>query len=145
MKGGEIIGMLGKRLTNLRKELKLTQEVIAKKLHMTRSTYAQYEVDRRVPEYATLEKLADFFNVSIDYLVGRTDEREGNVQGDSVDKLIDYLDHELTDEEIIERMNFKIDNITLTDEEVREFIAFVRAKRSMKMGQPAAASKHQEP
>lgn len=40
-------------------------------LHLSRGTYAQYEIDRRVPEYATLEKLADFFEVSIDYLVGR--------------------------------------------------------------------------
>lgn len=63
--------MLGKRLVELRKKKGMTQEEVAKKIHLTRSTYAQYEVDRRVPEYATLQKLADFFEVSIDYLVGR--------------------------------------------------------------------------
>lgn len=66
---GEI--MLGERLVQLRKAKKLTQQQIADKLHLTRGTYAQYEINRRVPEYATLEKLADFFEVSIDFLVGR--------------------------------------------------------------------------
>lgn len=63
--------MLGGRLVDLRKKRKLTQQDIADRLHMTRSTYAQYEIGRRVPDYETLEKLADFFEVSIDYLVGR--------------------------------------------------------------------------
>lgn len=63
--------MLGERLTRLRKSRKLTQQQVADMLHLSRGTYAQYEIDRRVPEYATLEKLADFFEVSIDYLVGR--------------------------------------------------------------------------
>lgn len=46
--------MLGERLSKLRKERNLTQKDVANRLHITRSTYAQYEIDRRVPEYATL-------------------------------------------------------------------------------------------
>lgn len=64
--------MLGERLVKLRKSRKLTQQQIADKLCLSRGTYAQYEIERRVPEFGTLEKLANFFEVSIDYLVGRT-------------------------------------------------------------------------
>ena len=59
----------------------------------------------------------------------------GYLEGDNRDpavKLIEYLELELTDEEIIERMTFKVDNMILSEDEVREFIAFVRAKRFMK-------------
>jgi transcriptional regulator with XRE-family HTH domain len=63
--------MLGERLAALRKQKKLTQEQVAAKLHISRATYAQYEINRRVPEYLTLEKLADYFKVTIDHLVGR--------------------------------------------------------------------------
>lgn len=66
--------MLGERLIELRKKQKLTQQDVSERLHLSRSTYAQYEINRRVPEYGTLEKLADFFHVSIDYLVGRNPE-----------------------------------------------------------------------
>lgn len=131
--------MLGQRLSALRGKSGLTQKELSSRLGMARTTYSGYENGTREPDHQTLQKFAAYFGVTTDYLLGVDREK------DAVDKLIDYLDHELTDEEIIERMNFKVDNITLTDEEVREFIAFVRAKRSMKMGQPAAASKHQEP
>lgn len=72
------------------------------------------------------------------------DDKEGKDKKEKtpVEKLIEYLELELTDEEIIERMTFKIDNMTLDDEDVREFIAFVRAKRSMKKSQPAGSSKN---
>ncbi|MBX6396382.1 MAG: helix-turn-helix domain-containing protein [Alicyclobacillaceae bacterium] len=39
-----------------------------------RATYAQYEIGRRTPDYDTLRKLADFFEVSTDSLLGRTDD-----------------------------------------------------------------------
>lgn len=63
--------LLGERLVKLRKEKKLTQQQVADKVLISRATYAQYEINRRVPEYLTLEKLADFFGETIDFLVGR--------------------------------------------------------------------------
>jgi len=63
------------RLKELRKEKNLTQEDLAKILEISRSTIAGYETERKEPDYETLKKIADFFNVSIDYLLGRTDVR----------------------------------------------------------------------
>lgn len=61
------------RLRNLREDHDLTQEQIAQYLHTTQRTYAHYEKgDRGIP-LETLELLAEYYNTSIDYLVGRTD------------------------------------------------------------------------
>ncbi len=66
--------MLGKRLLYLRNKHELTQEELAKILCMSRSTYAQYEVDRRKPDYDTLQRIADYYKVSTDFLLGRTED-----------------------------------------------------------------------
>ena len=66
---------LGKRIRLLRKEKKLTQEEMGKFLNMGKSTVSQYESDISRPDYETLQKITDLFNVSVDYILGRTDIR----------------------------------------------------------------------
>ncbi|MBN6187748.1 helix-turn-helix transcriptional regulator [Aneurinibacillus sp. BA2021] len=66
--------MFGIRLKELRQQRQLTQEETARRLNISRGTYAHYEIGKRQPDFATLQKLADFFDVSIDYLLGRIDE-----------------------------------------------------------------------
>ena len=66
-------GMLHTRLVELRKLKKMTQKELAQRIHISRDTYAQYEIGRRKPDYDTLIKIADFFGVSTDYLLGVTD------------------------------------------------------------------------
>jgi len=64
----------GMRLRQLRQEKKLRQRDLAKKLGITESAYGYYEQGRREPSYETLQQLADFFDVSVDWLLGRTDD-----------------------------------------------------------------------
>ena len=59
-------------LKSLRKSNNLTQEDLAKALKVSRSTIGMYENGSREPDYETLEAIADYFNVDIDYLLGRT-------------------------------------------------------------------------
>lgn len=59
---------------NLRISSGYTQLEFAKKLGISRSTIGMYETGAREPDYETLEKIADFFNVDIDFLLGRTDK-----------------------------------------------------------------------
>ncbi|MEK4185617.1 helix-turn-helix domain-containing protein [Paenibacillus sp. FSL L8-0494] len=71
--------LLGDRLSELRKNKKETQEQTAKNLGLTRSAYSQYELNTRSPDQETLKKMANYFNQSIDYLLGRdTKESEPN-------------------------------------------------------------------
>ena len=60
------------RLKALRKENLRTQEDVSKVLGIGRSTYAQYERGAINPPMSTIEALAKYFNVSIDYLMGKT-------------------------------------------------------------------------
>ena len=61
------------RLTELRKERQLTQKQVYEGVGMSPIGYQRYEYGDREPAYKKLLALADFFNVSIDYLVGRSD------------------------------------------------------------------------
>lgn len=61
-------------LKSLRKAQGLTQDELAKILKISRSTVGMYENGSREPDYETLESIADFFNVDIDYLLGRTNK-----------------------------------------------------------------------
>lgn len=65
----------GERLRQLRQEHNLTQEALADKLKTVRSTVNKYEKNARKPEYETLIKIADLFNTTTDYLLGRTDKK----------------------------------------------------------------------
>ncbi|MGG1215300.1 helix-turn-helix domain-containing protein [Micromonospora provocatoris] len=67
--------MLGVRLKYLRKSNNKTQQDIADILGITRPAYTAYEQGKRNPDYEILEKIADYYNVSIDYLLGRTDNK----------------------------------------------------------------------
>ncbi len=62
---------LGKRLKELRKSYGLTQEKLADALDISRVNYTRYETDKARPDYETLILLADFFDVTTDYLLGR--------------------------------------------------------------------------
>lgn len=59
------------KLKTLRKHLGLTQKQVANEIGLMVETYANYELGRREPDLETLIKLADFFNVSLDELMGR--------------------------------------------------------------------------
>lgn len=63
--------ILKDRLIALRKEHNLTQENLANKLNINLSTYKAYETERNVPKLELLKQLADFYEVSLDYLCCR--------------------------------------------------------------------------
>lgn len=65
--------MFQDNLRRLRKEKGLTQRQLADKLFVDCSTITKYETGKAVPDYTKQQKLADFFNVSLDFLMGRID------------------------------------------------------------------------
>ena len=59
------------RFKELRKEKGMSQRELATALHMSNSAVAMYETGKRQPDLEALEQIADYFNVDMDYLLGR--------------------------------------------------------------------------
>lgn len=69
---------LGKKIKKLRNQKELSQRQLAKKLNIAPSTLAMYELDKREPDYVILKKIADFFAVSIDFLLSHNVKEESS-------------------------------------------------------------------
>ena len=97
----------GQILKQLRSETGLNQKELADKIDISRSSIAMYETDQRTPDYETINALSDFFKVSADYLLGRTnirnyeentiaahmDDRTEQLSEESQKKLNEYIDY----------------------------------------------------
>ncbi len=66
------------RLRNLREDSDKTQSDLAEFLHMTQNAYSQYETGARTPSIECIIKISDFYGVSVDYLLGLTDNPQRN-------------------------------------------------------------------
>lgn len=119
---------IGYKISKLREERGWTQEKTATMIDISRAALSHYEKNRREPDPYTLTKLADLYNVSVDYLVGRTDSSDQTLE-EPIRQFVNQL--ELSDTEILKKYTLAIDGKELTPEEARRFIAFVRAERSM--------------
>lgn len=119
---------IGNRIAFLRDQRGWTQETLASSLGISRAALSHYEKNRREPDTETLTKVANLFSVTIDYLVGRTNEPNTTLDSD-VKQFADEL--ELSDGELLEHFALTVDGRKLTPDEARRFIAFIRAERSM--------------
>ena len=99
--------MFGRRLKELRLEKKINQSELGEIMGISPSTVGMYERDQRFPDKDTLGKIADYFEVSVDYLLGRTDERNLQIEKPKFDEGITTInakklniDEDLPDEAI---------------------------------------------
>lgn len=103
--------MLGDNLKQLRKDKGLTQQEMANLFGISRGTYAHYEINRREPDAETLSKLADFFGVTVDDLLGR-ESPQNPVTGEPLTV------REITDlKKFIDQPNLSYDGTPVTEEE----------------------------
>lgn len=70
--------MFGERLKELRASKSMKQSDVAKCLGISRQAYSKYETEDHEPSYEILNRIADFYNVSVDYILGRTDIKNIN-------------------------------------------------------------------
>lgn len=86
--------MLSDRLKELRKEQHLSQRSLADKLDISQQSITAWETGRSEPTSGALTKIANFFGVSADYLLGQTDVRKSqkeNDKQDPIDKMLDEV------------------------------------------------------
>ena len=69
---------LANRLRQCRKESQLTQREVATYADITEKAYQNYELSTREPKLEIITRIANVYHVSIDYLVGRTDNKSVN-------------------------------------------------------------------
>lgn len=87
---------LGDRLRYLRSKNQMERQQLADATGITYHALSKYETNARQPDHETLNKLADYFNVSTDYLLGRTDDPaafDDVRQHINDDEALEYLDH----------------------------------------------------
>ena len=92
--------MLEIRLKELRNKANITQKELAEAINTSQQNIAFYEKGERKPKHDMVEKLANFFNVSTDYLLGKTDipEPESDIDLDSaIDNSVAYDGTPITD------------------------------------------------
>lgn len=63
------------RLKEIREDKDLNQNEVAKAIGIKQQQYSEYEIGKRLIPINYLNDLAEFYNTSVDYLIGRTDER----------------------------------------------------------------------
>lgn len=97
----------------LRNEKNMSQQELADALGISKSAVNMYERGERQPNFETLELIADYFNIDIDYLLGRTNKTTRVIQSVTIAAHLDTGD--LTESEL---------------EDVANYIEFIRSKRS---------------
>lgn len=106
------------RLKDLRKQAGLTQVNVAEKLGISQPAYASWERGVKKPTQENLVKIAQVLNVSVDYLVGNSDENLKEEELDNVELLFRLNSKGLTDEE---KKIFKQELIEFMEERKRVF------------------------
>ena len=67
---------IGEKIKKLREERKMTQQDLADRIGKSRAAIGKYETGVRLPDNATLHAICDFFEVTTDYLLGRSERRQ---------------------------------------------------------------------
>jgi transcriptional regulator with XRE-family HTH domain len=98
--------MFDKRLKELRKKKGITQEELARHLSLSTSTIGEYEIGGNSPKVDTLIRLSKYFNVTVDYLLG------------------------LTEDEKTENVLIGVDTTGLSEDDIKFAIGIVRAAKS---------------
>lgn len=87
-----------KKLRDLRKKKGLTQQELSDRLGISRSAVSMYEREDREPDFETLEAIADFFNVDMNYLLGDSSETTVIVRHDDRESMKEFFERVLPED-----------------------------------------------
>ncbi len=113
--------MFGNRLKELREKKNMYQKELAAELGVTMQTISGWEINRTTPDYEMLIKIANFFQVSIDYLLGN-------------EKKLKVIEDNLKEKEVLKKLLVKNGYMNkeeeLTDKELNKIINFIKINKS---------------
>lgn len=114
-----------KNLKLLRKQHNLSQKEIGNIFHASQNTVSQWENGTRKPSYDIIQEIADYFDVSVDYLLGRQ-EQLPELNSKDKREIQEILDD--TEQQLLSQDGLMFDGSPATDEDVQKIII------AMKMG-----------
>ena len=114
-----------KNLKLLRKQHNLSQKEIGNIFHASQNTVSQWENGTRKPSYDIIQEIADYFEVSVDYLLGRQ-EQLPELNSKDKREIQEILDD--TEQQLLSQDGLMFDGSPATDEDVQKIIM------AMKMG-----------
>lgn len=116
--------MFGQKLKMLREKSGLTQEQFAKEFNLLKSSISMYENNVRLPNVELIKEFANYFNVSIDYLLNN--------------ETSSTFEEELKEQEVLKKMlkksGFMEKDEDLTNEELERLMKFVNANKEFLKG-----------
>ena len=132
---------MNNRIRELRKQHKMTMKELGAVVGLAESTISQYETGKRQPDNETLLKLGEYFNTSVDYLLGSTRTNENAPTLTQKDE----RDIEKRLQNTIEELESLQDGLTFSgealDDESRELLA-ISLKNSLEIAKRAAKQKY---
>lgn len=108
------------RLKELRKDKNITQKELSKELNLAYTTYNGYEIGKIIPPIDKVELLSEYFDVTIDYLVGKTDLKI------SPSELAFVHDIDLENEELMKKYNLLVGDQPIEPEALAHWIAILK-------------------
>lgn len=115
--------MIGDRIKQLRKEARMTQPELAKKLNVTRSAVATYENNTRQPSFHVLVRLAEIFHVTTDYLLVGDAGDSLNINGLSLEQraiVVNLVNNFKTTNQIIHNSTRLRRNLSIENKELKK-------------------------
>lgn len=114
------------RIQWLRKESKKSQQNIADYLGVQRATYSGYERGIIVPPYEKIKKLAEYYGVTVSYLMGETNVKTFDVN-DKLDEFPDIKKQlQIIYDELLSNLTYvRCDSVLLTDEDKKNILPFI--------------------
>lgn len=76
--------LIGEKIKELRKNKKISQEQLGNAVGVSKMAISYFEKGKKAPSRETLEKIADYFDVTTDYLLGRSEDPELNEEEDKI-------------------------------------------------------------
>lgn len=101
---------LGQRIIDLRQNKNISRKQLAEALNIPYNTFSKYETNERQPDYATLKKISNYFEVTIDFLL----DNNTDIKNDKPSLIAAHATKDLTDEE---------------QEKLIEFAKFLKSQR----------------
>nr|WP_289038318.1 helix-turn-helix transcriptional regulator [uncultured Allobacillus sp.] len=118
--------IFGRRLKQCRKSIGKNQEQVAEQIGISRASYSHYENNHVEPDIDLIRRMADYFNVSSDYLLGRTDVPDVQ-ETDRRKIIINKIATEFPDSDL---MFNDLASMTADDlEEVYNYIKYIKSKK----------------